>query len=80
LDQCLIDLEGQRLLSVESGSVTHSWVFNFDLGGVLEIGPSAEIPDTQWSLHRWSDGISSCENDGALTFEKTEPKMRDGKN
>src|SRR5947208_1815748 len=54
LDQCLIDLEGQRLISVGPESIAHSIAFTFDLGAVLEIGPSAEIPDTQWSLHSWN--------------------------
>ena len=72
LDECLNDLDGQRLLSVEAGSGTNSWVFKFDCGGVLETWPSTEIPDTQWSLHSWNGDIAAYQSDGALIFEKIE--------
>jgi hypothetical protein len=69
-EECLVDLEGQHLLSVESGSDPNSCVFNFDRDGVLEIRPSAKVPDTQWSLHSWEGDIASYGDDGQITFEK----------
>ena len=70
LDECLADLNGQRLASVGPGSAANSWTLKFDLGGVLEIWPSNEIPDDQWSLYSWDGNIVSCRNDGSLAFEE----------
>jgi hypothetical protein len=71
LEECLVDLEGQHLLQVESGSDPNSCIFNFDRDGVLEIRPSAEVPDTQWSLHSWEGDIASYGADGQITFDKS---------
>lgn len=75
-DECLRDLDGQRFLSVESGSTRGSCVFRFDLGGVLEIRPSTEIPDDQWSLYIWDGDIVSCSSAGNLVHSGRDP---DGK-
>ena len=50
-DECLPDLEGQGLVSVDRGVRERSYAFRFDLGGILEIWPSTEIADDQWSLY-----------------------------
>jgi hypothetical protein len=74
-DECLRDLDGQRL--VGGGSLPNSWKFEFDLGGVLELRPSTEYKATNdlWGLYRW-DGdtqnlrfIVSVHNDGTVDFE-----------
>ena len=77
-DECLLDLDGQRLVSVTSGSLANSWKFAFDLGGTLEVWPSTEYEATDdlWSLHSWNDEIgdlriiAALRNDGTLVFEK----------
>ena len=71
-EDCLVDLEGQRLTSVESGSLPNSWQFQFDLGGVLELWPSPtyEPHDNLWSIHPWNGDIASLQADGTLTVEK----------
>jgi len=75
-DECLRDLEGQRLVSVVPGSHAQSCGFEFDLGGSLDIWPSNEIPDDQWSLYRWDGDIAAFSNTGALIFEKADPNER----
>lgn len=70
LDECLRDLDGQRFLSVDGGNMEGSCAFRFDLGGLLEIWPSAEIPDDQWGLFIWNGDIVSYSNDGKLIFDK----------
>src|SRR6266436_2543807 len=69
VDECLRDLDGQRLLSVDHGKLANSCSFKLDLGGILEIWPSVEIPDDQWSLYIWNGDIASYRSDGALVFE-----------
>jgi hypothetical protein len=70
LDECLRDLDGQKLASIDAGAASNSLVLAFDLGARLEIWPSAEIPDDQWSLHRWDGDIAAYQSDGSLVFEK----------
>jgi hypothetical protein len=72
-DECLADLDGQKLLSVGHGRLPSALVLTFDLGAKLEIWPSAEIPDDQWSLHGWDGNIAACQSDGTLVFEKAAP-------
>ncbi|MGA8653558.1 MAG: hypothetical protein WB677_23615 [Xanthobacteraceae bacterium] len=71
-NECLLDLEGQRLVSVEPGPLANAWAFAFDLGGTLEIWSSAEYAasDDLWSLQRWNDDIAALRGDGTLVFEK----------
>lgn len=69
LDECLRDLNGQRLSSVERGASPNSCTWTFDLGAILDVWPSAEIDDDQWSLHRWNGQIAAYGRDGRLTFE-----------
>jgi hypothetical protein len=76
LDECLRDLEGQRLVSVDPGARERSCAFSFDLGGILEIWSSTEIPDDQWSLYSWDGDIVTCQNDGTLAFEKADLEQR----
>jgi hypothetical protein len=47
-DECLRDLDGQRLVSVGGGALPNSWKFAFDLGGVWSSGrrPSTRRPTT----------------------------------
>jgi hypothetical protein len=69
-EECLRDLDGQSLLSANRGKLANSCSFRFDLGGVLEIWPSVEIPDDQWSLYIWNGDIVAYRSDGTLVFEK----------
>jgi hypothetical protein len=70
LDECLSDLEGQKLLSVDLEQTTNSWSFNFDLCGFLKLSPSVEIPDDLWSLYVWNGDVISCQHDGELVVER----------
>ena len=73
-DECLGDLDGQRLIGV--GSLPNSWKFEFDLGGALGLWPSTEYEatDNLWSLYRWSADpedsrfVAAVQSDGALVF------------
>lgn len=65
-DECLRDLNGQRLVSVAAGSRPNGTVFKFDLGAVLEVWPSAEIADTQWSLKSRDGSVASFGHDSIL--------------
>jgi hypothetical protein len=76
LDECLRDLDGQRLASVGSGSMVGSCEFGFDLGATLQIWPSTEIPDDQWSVYGWNGDIVTCRHDGELVFEKADLDRR----
>lgn len=71
LDECLRDLDGQRFMSVERGNREGSCLLRFDLGGILEIWPSTEIPDDQWALYNWNGEIASYSSDGKLIFDKS---------
>jgi hypothetical protein len=75
-DECLCDLDGQKLVSVGAGTREQSCAFNFDLGGILEIWPSKEIPDDQWGLYGWDGDVVTCRNDGVLVFEKADMEQR----
>jgi hypothetical protein len=79
-DECLLDLDGQRLVSVGNGSSANSWKFQFDLGGILEVWPSAtyEPSDDMWSLSAWNGDIAAMRSDGAAVFEKSTPSMSAG--
>ncbi len=72
-DECLRDLEGQRLLSIDAELLPHSWVWKFDLGAVLEVSASTDIIEDQWTLRRWNADIAACQADGSLVLEKVEP-------
>lgn len=76
-DECLRDLDGQRLVGVGGGSLPNSWKFEFDLGGIFELWPSTEYKATNdlWGLYGW-DGdaqgmrfVVSVHNDGTVDFE-----------
>ena len=71
LDECLRDLSGQRLCAVERGASPRSCSWTFDLGAVLDVWPSSEIDDDQWSLYRWNRDVASCGRDGNLKFEES---------
>ena len=76
-DECLADLDGQRLVSLDNGPLPNSWKFQFDLGGVLEVWPwtAYEPTDDLWHLRSWNDDIAALQSDGTITFEKA---ARDG--
>lgn len=75
-DECLADLDGQRLIGVGGGSLPNSWRFEFDLGGTLELWPSTEYEatDNLWSLYRWNANpeesrfVAAMQSDGDLVF------------
>lgn len=79
-DECLLDLDGQRLVSMATGSLPNSWKFAFDLGGALEVWPSTEYEatDDMWSLYGWNgDGgdlrfIAALRSDGAARVAEME--------
>jgi hypothetical protein len=75
-DQCLDDLDGQRLISVTSGRARYSCTFRFDLGGALEVRPSREIPDEQWALYAWTGKITAYGSDGTLVTEMAARRPR----
>lgn len=69
-DECLRDLDGQRLLLVGPGVKERFCALTFDLGGTLEMSPSASVPEEQWSLYGWEGDIVSYTHDGQLVFER----------
>jgi hypothetical protein len=79
-DECLLDLNGQRLVSVESGALPNSWKFAFDLGGALELWPSAAYETTEdlWGLYNWNSDsldlrfVASFRGDGTVDFENAD--------
>ena len=69
-EECLQELDGQRLLTVASG-IDGSLLMKFDLGGTLEVLPWTKGSDGyQWGLYAWSGEIVVCRLDGSLEFEK----------
>jgi hypothetical protein len=68
-DECLADLDGQRLRSVAPGRLPRSCAFAFDLGGLLEVWPSTRIPDDQWSLHGRDGSVAAFQSDGSLVVD-----------
>jgi hypothetical protein len=76
-DECLLDLEGQRFVSLEGADLPNSWKFQFNLGGKFEIWPSAAYQPTDdlWSLRTWNGDVAALQTDGRITFEKA---ARDG--
>jgi hypothetical protein len=73
-DECLLDLNGQTLLSVARARRRHSLRFKFDLGGELEMWPTPGLDDWHWSLHGWNGEIVTFRK--ALGYEKKKPKHR----
>jgi hypothetical protein len=72
VDECLEELNGQILLSVEPSAITMaSCTMRFDLGGSVEIYPMLDEPDEdQWSLHQKdANVIFSCRNNGMIVVE-----------
>jgi hypothetical protein len=67
-NECLADLDGQRLVSLESAARFNSWKFQFDLGGMLEVWPSAAYGPTDdlWHLATWNDGTAALTADGTV--------------
>ncbi len=78
VDDCLNELDGQALVSVERGDVPHSTIFKFDLGGVLHTEPSSHVePDCeQWTLSRLRGGGVAFLMDGQLDFYEPDPATR----
>ena len=72
-DECLSDLDGQQLLAVDAGPRPNSTVFRFDLGAVLQVWPSAEISDTQWTLKSRDGFVAFFGHDGSLRVETQKP-------
>lgn len=70
LEDCLNELDGQRVIGIGIGLIPHSCVLRFDLGAELEIWPSEEATDDQWSLHNWNGKIVAYRNDGVIVFEQ----------
>ena len=81
-DQVLDQLDGQRLLDVRFDQQTARLVLNFDLGGILMIGPaklheaaaSGEQDESQWTLFFWNAGNATWTLDGRLVFEGQQDK------
>ena len=64
-DSVLLDLSGQRLVSVDVAPSTARWTLAFDLGGVLDIWPATYKAEELWGLHRWDGDIVGCRQDGS---------------
>ena len=75
-DECLRDLDGQKLVSVDIDVSRRSCMFKFDLNADLEIWPSLEIAEDQWSLYSWSGEIVTFSHDGLLISEKADLDKR----
>lgn len=73
-EDCLPNLEGQRLVSVDASEDGRYLSLIFDLGGKLEVWPPAEDDDSQWSLHGWDANVAAVDHDGKLEFEVGEPR------
>ncbi len=71
-EECLRNLSGQRLVSVEAAEDGRHLSLAFDLTGKLEIWPPAEDDDMQWSLHGWDGNTAAVDHDGKLEFEVRE--------
>jgi hypothetical protein len=56
-DECLQDLNGQKLVAVTRAKKRHSLRFKFDLEGELEISPPSNLDTEHWSLHGWNGEI-----------------------
>jgi hypothetical protein len=71
LDECLADLDGQRLVSARADRPGKVAVWEFDQGGLLEIGHSGqEDEEPQWSLHRWNGDVIELCGSRILSFDK----------
>jgi hypothetical protein len=70
---CLQELDGQVLQSVENGRLPDSFSFRFDLGAELQIWPLVGAEDDRWSLHSRGGDIVVCQANGGLVFEKGAP-------
>jgi hypothetical protein len=75
-DECLRDLDGQKLVSVDPDIQNRSRTFKFDLNGNLEIWPSTEIADDQWGFYSWNGEIVTLRHEGVLIFEKADLDKR----
>lgn len=75
-------LDGQKLLSVGYGTMPSSWMFAFDLGGVLKTWPYDEDPsDEQWLLYERDSGdVLSVRADGLCSYGSGSrpPKIKSG--
>ena len=71
VDECLKELDGQRLLSVKRGDTPHAVLLEFDLGASLRIrlAGHANDEDAQWSLYLMDGDILSYGTDGRLDRE-----------
>lgn len=65
-DECLMDLDGQKLLSAEVAA-NNSWTLKFDLGATLAISSAHYKADELWSLHAWNGPVTVCGRDGSLS-------------
>ena len=74
-EDCLLNLGGQRLVSVEAAEDGRHLSLVFDLAGKLEIWPPAEDDHPQWSLHGWDGNVAALDHDGRLEFEVAEPRI-----
>lgn len=68
-DECLRDLDGQRLVSAEPGTRANGTTFKFDLGAVLEVWPSGELADDQWTLKTRGGASATLQHDGSLRVD-----------
>ena len=73
-EECLLNLSGQRLVSVEAAEDGRHLGLVFDLAGKLEIRPPAGDDDMQWSLHGWDGHVAAMDHDGKLAFEVGEAR------
>ena len=72
---CLQELDGQRLQTVENGRLPDSLSFRFDLGAELQIWALVGPEDDRWSLHSRGGDVAVCQGNGELVFEKGAPSV-----
>jgi len=74
VDECLAELDGQVLSSVESQGRDPATVFRFDLGGMIQVSSSPDqLEGHLWTLYRHKIGSFALTPDGQLHQEKGDP-------
>jgi hypothetical protein len=70
LEECLNDLDGQRLVSMRLDPAGEAWTLEFDQEGLLEIKKSEGNDEPQWSLHQWNGDVAESRRDRILHFDR----------
>lgn len=70
IDECLGELDGQKLISAQEDTEKHSIMLDFDFGASVRIWPSPTMPREveQWNLHIWGGDTILYRNDGTCVL------------